>query len=1017
MRAQNRHNWIGLGVCTVSLLAASCAVYPPNDPTPTDDSTVIDPSDPDDSPLIPSINPGGIVTAVPAAEIEAKVSYCCNALSFEFRIANAEEAAPQGSRVAWEFGDGFSGSGLATSHTFLWPGEYTLVVRITLVDGASRESKFSLAIWMNSSNGTNFELKRDHPAGPGNWPGDEAGQFRADAGPDLFAVTGRTVIIDGARSVVPDGEATAWQWRQVSGAAVTLSAVDRPQSSFTAPEVREGSMLLEFALLVSTTGWSDVDFVRVNVLPTESAIAQTVFDPWYDGDLDGLSDAWEVAYFGSADITAGVADYDGDGVSNLKEYRLRTNPTRSDRVQIALNEITRSARAFVSRGSHFRHVRDGELIGWPMFRTVDASTPPLWCVDDGICAETPVISVMGPGTPDVGLAMLRLYQVTGNRWYLRQAIQVGRTLLSVQQDLERTGSAQLRSPLERGGWINHAVVIPSNNDTRVRLPREVGCWTSVRTDEAGGPLYLTRDHVYMTFDDLISTNPATYLLELHVALQSAGAAALRFDGLPELSPTVFLDGADRFFDLCERYRVDYVLRRSDFDTMFLTYGGLNREKDGLHPFIAYLANLPAHPLNQGAAYRPYALGGIPQGIGEVVRLLGQSGEAYGARTAGYTLHKTINDHVMSGQLLFLWRYYKVTGDPAALANLELQLSWLVRVFEAHGARGWCQQYHVLDDACAPGRPWEPVAFAMREGIKLIRRIAFVERAVARDEGLIRPDVRSMLEDAVFYLDRVIPRDEPDKLFQYYSLADCDAATSPSCLPALAADEPVFTCDFYYPEDPFRSCGYGGSPSPPQLVGIDESINGEFVGPDGLDWLADVSHGGLPQYLIADECVNDAAAASWSGCLDLEKPYALARSYYDWDRMYWDLVGTPAVNDLVDRPANGSGLWTVNRVVRGRDRLVIRTDEFVHKLVAAARLFETVQDQLRDRDSDGLDDLDERRIGSDPSLPDTDYDGLLDGDEVHLFGTDPRRADTDGDGCDDAMEVEGGQNPLYDGDCS
>ncbi len=50
--------------------------------------------------------------------------------------------------------------------------------------------------------------------------------------------------------------------------------------------------------------------------------------------------------------------------------------------------------------------------------------------------------------------------------------------------------------------------------------------------------------------------------------------------------------------------------------------------------------------------------------------------------------------------------------------------------------------------------------------------------------------------------------------------------------------------------------------------------------------------------------------------------------------------------------------------------------------------------------------------SDPLDPDSDDDGLLDGDEVLIFGTDPGLADTDGDGLTDFEEVNGtGTNPL------
>lgn len=58
------------------------------------------------------------------------------------------------------------------------------------------------------------------------------------------------------------------------------------------------------------------------------------------------------------------------------------------------------------------------------------------------------------------------------------------------------------------------------------------------------------------------------------------------------------------------------------------------------------------------------------------------------------------------------------------------------------------------------------------------------------------------------------------------------------------------------------------------------------------------------------------------------------------------------------------------------------------------------------------------FGSDPTVADTDGDGLVDGVEVKVHGSDPRLADTDGDGLSDAREVSLGtslRNPDTDGD--
>ncbi len=67
----------------------------------------------------------------------------------------------------------------------------------------------------------------------------------------------------------------------------------------------------------------------------------------------------------------------------------------------------------------------------------------------------------------------------------------------------------------------------------------------------------------------------------------------------------------------------------------------------------------------------------------------------------------------------------------------------------------------------------------------------------------------------------------------------------------------------------------------------------------------------------------------------------------------------------------------------------------------------------DVDSDGLPDIVETDTGifvsnddtgSDPLLPDTDGDLLLDGEEVYIHGSDPNLADSDADGLDDYEEV-------------
>jgi len=65
----------------------------------------------------------------------------------------------------------------------------------------------------------------------------------------------------------------------------------------------------------------------------------------------------------------------------------------------------------------------------------------------------------------------------------------------------------------------------------------------------------------------------------------------------------------------------------------------------------------------------------------------------------------------------------------------------------------------------------------------------------------------------------------------------------------------------------------------------------------------------------------------------------------------------------------------------------------------------------DADADGLQNQLELQAGTNPTVPDTDGDGLTDYEEIFVYGTNPLSPNTDGDGMPDEWEVDHGLNPL------
>ncbi len=108
--------------------------------------------------------------------------------------------------------------------------------------------------------------------------------------------------------------------------------------------------------------------------------------------------------------------------------------------------------------------------------------------------------------------------------------------------------------------------------------------------------------------------------------------------------------------------------------------------------------------------------------------------------------------------------------------------------------------------------------------------------------------------------------------------------------------------------------------------------------------------------------------------------------------------------------DGDGLTDVREAELGTDPNNPDTDD--DGISDGDEVYVHMTDPLNsDTDGDWLYDGGELIKNTDPNNPDSDNDGLTDGQEYYVFNTDPANPDTDGDGVNDGDEIRNGTDPL------
>jgi hypothetical protein len=151
----------------------------------------------------------------------------------------------------------------------------------------------------------------------------------------------------GSTTNVGDTGYTAPYWLRLKRAGDVFSAY-RSADGYTWTQVSTNmTVSMNTALYVGLAVTSHDDgklllskFSNVNV--TSSAFS--------DGDSDGMDDAWETSYFGGTSQVA-ADDYDEDGLTNLEEFQLGTNPILADGNSNGINDKIDITLGFDPNGS------------------------------------------------------------------------------------------------------------------------------------------------------------------------------------------------------------------------------------------------------------------------------------------------------------------------------------------------------------------------------------------------------------------------------------------------------------------------------------------------------------------------------------------------------------------------------------------------------------------------------------------------------------------------------------------
>jgi len=174
------------------------------------------------------------------------------------------------------------------------------------------------------------------------------------------------------------------------------------------------------------------------------------------------------------------------------------------------------------------------------------------------------------------------------------------------------------------------------------------------------------------------------------------------------------------------------------------------------------------------------------------------------------------------------------------------------------------------------------------------------------------------------------------------------------------------------------------------------------------------------HVTTASCMNNSQEAVFQNLTPIDDDFAMLH------QLYAHQDATRAVAQVADADPSVFAPASLPEVDSEEDVMAVPLDEGTTVVTFVTWAAETVPAETTagtdvapeavapatDLDGDNYPDAAELALGLDPTNPDTDGDGVADGDEVNIYGTDPFTWDSDGDGLSDGEELfSTGTDPL------